>query len=228
MKLANPFTAFMFRHRFGLLLTSLFCLFVLAAFGQHSTYIDELFLANMCFIVVASLYSVEKITTHFPSFIISGLIVIGGNFIGYFIPDQEADLLAAGLSLAFLMWVIFMLFFHIFSKHIINLNTIVGAVCLFIIIGIAFGFIYLLIDYFVPNSFHLGIPNNYRGSDAFLDRFFYYSFTTMTTLGYGDITPLSHPARYFSACEALVGQLYLTILLARLVGLHLSQSQPTA
>jgi len=50
----------------------------------------------------------------------------------------------------------------------------------------------------------------------------YFSFVTLTTLGYGDITPVSMPARMLTTAEALIGQLYLVILVARLVGLHIS------
>ena len=53
--------------------------------------------------------------------------------------------------------------------------------------------------------------------------FVYYSMVTLTTLGYGDITPLSASARALAAMEALVGQIYLTVIIARLVGLHMQQ-----
>ena len=52
----------------------------------------------------------------------------------------------------------------------------------------------------------------------------YFSYSTLTTLGYGDILPLSAPARTFSYLEAIVGQIYLTVLIARLVGMHITQS----
>jgi hypothetical protein len=50
------------------------------------------------------------------------------------------------------------------------------------------------------------------------------SFVTLTTLGYGDITPVSAPARSFATMEAMAGQVYLEVLVARLVGMHISQS----
>jgi len=53
-------------------------------------------------------------------------------------------------------------------------------------------------------------------------RFIYYSFVTITTLGYGDITPATELARAFSILEAVVGQLYLVVVVARLVGMHVS------
>ena len=56
--------------------------------------------------------------------------------------------------------------------------------------------------------------------------FIYFSFSTMSTLGYGDIVPVSRLARSLSWLEALTGQLYLTILVARLVGLHIANAPP--
>ena len=52
----------------------------------------------------------------------------------------------------------------------------------------------------------------------------YYSIVTLTTLGYGDITPRTPPARMFAAMEAVTGQIYLTVLVARLVGMHIAHS----
>jgi hypothetical protein len=54
--------------------------------------------------------------------------------------------------------------------------------------------------------------------------FVYYSFVTQTTLGYGDITPITAPARSLSLLEAVIGQLYVAVLIARLVGIHIAQS----
>ena len=53
----------------------------------------------------------------------------------------------------------------------------------------------------------------------------YYSFITLTTLGYGDVSPLAAPVRTFAWLEAVVGQLYIAVLVARLVGLHIAQSR---
>jgi len=53
---------------------------------------------------------------------------------------------------------------------------------------------------------------------------YFFSFVTLTTLGYGDITPVSAPARSLAMVEAIVGQMYLAVLIARLVGIHISQS----
>jgi hypothetical protein len=69
----------------------------------------------------------------------------------------------------------------------------------------------------MPGSFIVSNEDVSRTGGNFL----YYSFVTLTTLGYGDITPASSPARSLSTLEAVTGQLYIAILVARLVGLHI-------
>jgi voltage-gated potassium channel len=79
--------------------------------------------------------------------------------------------------------------------------------------------VYLLLIALDPESFHFS-----RALDAGGKDFTYYSFVTLTTLGYGDITPVTDPARSLSLLEAVMGQLYLAVLVARLVGIHIAQS----
>jgi hypothetical protein len=69
-------------------------------------------------------------------------------------------------------------------------------------------------------------PGSFQMPGEIADKkvFNYYSYVTLTTLGYGDITPISAPARSLALLEAVMGQLYLAVLVARLVGLHISQS----
>ncbi len=213
----------LFQNRFGLLLGSLFGLLLIAAFTRENFITDELFLMILCLILCTSLYAVEETTKHFSGLMLFGALALAGNIGGYLIPGQEADVIAAAISFSFMCWVIMLLFTYIFSKHKATMNTIMGAACLYILIGVAFGFLYLIVDYLSPNSFHTQNIGVHQGVEDLLDRFLYYSLVTLTTLGYGDITPVSQPARYLSVIEALIAQLYLTILLARLVGLHLSQ-----
>ncbi len=118
------------------------------------------------------------------------------------------------LFFAFLTGVMVM---HIFRQRAVTMDLICGAVCVYFMIGFMWVFLYASIELLHPGSFTT--PKGQIGPNDFA----YYSFVTLTTLGYGDIQPLSSPARYLSALEALCGQLYLTILVARLVGLHISQ-----
>ena len=80
-------------------------------------------------------------------------------------------------------------------------------------------FAYTFLELVDPASFNIKIG---KPEDYFLI-FQYYSFVTITTLGYGDITPVTEVAKTFSALEALVGQLYLVVVVAWLVGMHVSR-----
>ena len=99
-------------------------------------------------------------------------------------------------------------------------DVICGAVVVYLFVGVIWGYVFSLIETIQPGSFSVSVAGT-RQQSAFL--FNYFSFVTLTTLGYGDISPLSAPARSFAYLEALVGQVYLTVLIARLVGMHISQ-----
>ena len=68
------------------------------------------------------------------------------------------------------------------------------------------------------------LPSIWTGSSTHGAQMVYYSFVTLTTLGYGDIVPIAPSARALATLEAITGQLYLTVLVARLVGLHITHS----
>ncbi|HZV82622.1 MAG TPA: potassium channel family protein [Geobacteraceae bacterium] len=100
-----------------------------------------------------------------------------------------------------------------------------GAVAAYILVGITFGFLYQLLELRLDTAFNLpntaGAPGDY-GHDAYL---LYFSFITLTTVGYGDITAVHPVARMFVIMEALIGQLYPATLLARLVSLEIASRQ---
>jgi hypothetical protein len=98
------------------------------------------------------------------------------------------------------------------SKGLVNHNTIYGAILGYIIIGMIGGQICILIDHIIPNSF-----GNYDPLQSKY-QYYYYSFITMTTLGYGDIYPLNDASRSISIFISAVGQIYMTIVIAIIIG----------
>jgi hypothetical protein len=92
-------------------------------------------------------------------------------------------------------------------------------------IGLVWALGYSALEMIQPGSFsgiqRSGASNAPHFAD--IDQFLYYSLVTLSTLGYGDIAPLSRPARSLSATEAMAGQVYLAVLVARLIGLHIIQ-----
>ncbi len=113
----------------------------------------------------------------------------------------------------------------VFGKGPVDANRIVGAVSIYFLIGLAWAFVYALIELMSPGSFKMASGGPIiETRPGFVNEFIYFSNVTLTTLGYGDVIPLTSPARMFATLEAMIGQLYVAIVIARLVGLQISQS----
>lgn len=113
----------------------------------------------------------------------------------------------------------------IFTTDDVDTDTICGAVSVYLLIAATFAVVFTILETLDPTAFRL--PSDIRIPDASLgpDRLMaYFSIVTITTVGYGDITPKAEMARSLANLEALLGQVYLTVLVARLVGRNLTQS----
>ncbi|HEY3664303.1 MAG TPA: ion channel [Chthoniobacterales bacterium] len=107
----------------------------------------------------------------------------------------------------------------------VTMDKIFAAICVYLLIGYAWTFAYALTSELQPGAFGAlpaTPPNEYVGHVLVLR---YFSFTTLTTVGYGDIVPRSAAARTLAVLEGVTGQIYLTVLVARLVGLHIVHAQ---
>ena len=111
------------------------------------------------------------------------------------------------------------LFSHILAAREVTTDLIIGAASTYFLIGFLWAFVFFFIETLSPGSFRLE-----EASADLESQFIYYSFVTLATVGYGDITPASMLARSYSVLEAIIGQLYLAVLVAGLVGLRISQS----
>jgi hypothetical protein len=105
-------------------------------------------------------------------------------------------------------------------------DKICGAICVYLLVGYAWSFAYAILEVRKPGSF-LGLaePGEVVENVSLVMQLRYFSFATLTTVGYGDITPRSLEARTFATLEAVMGQVYLAVLVARLVGLHIVHAQ---
>lgn len=108
----------------------------------------------------------------------------------------------------------------------VSRDAIFGAICGYLLLGIIWGLVYSSLETFRPGSFNISETHAVQPGNATQnhDILRYYSFVTLTTLGYGDITPTTPTARTLSWLEAMTGQFYLAVLVAGLVGLHVTRS----
>ena len=127
-------------------------------------------------------------------------------------------------SILFVGYVLVVLFIGILRARKIDANLIIGSICIYLLIGLEWAFVYSLLENLAPGSFqgNLGeFSDASKRQDWLLLHFVYYRYTSLTTLGYGDIVPRTSPAQMMSSLEAITGQFYLAILVARLIGIHL-------
>lgn len=156
---------------------------------------------------------------------ILALIFFGGRMLYVVSPVNSFAVINSVAGALFFASVAGILLRDIFDSDAeITLDMIFGSINVYVLLGLAFGVGYLALDTITPNSFDLPAAL-IEGTHTKLGGYIYFSFVTMTTLGYGDALPVTAPARTFSFLEAVAGQLYLTVLVARLVGLHITRDR---
>jgi len=132
------------------------------------------------------------------------------------------------LNALFFGFVIWSVLSDIMSGHRSTSERIFGALCAYILIGVVFALLYANLEYRDPGVDAFTVSNTAISESAatesdLLPLFIYFSFVTLTTLGYGDITPVSDAARTLAWMEALLGQLYLAVMVAGFVADHISR-----
>lgn len=132
-------------------------------------------------------------------------------------------------SATFLAYTILLILRFLFSSERVTYNTLCAALCAYLLIAVFWANVFSFTAIVEPGSFRFGLveedaSGTMRFGGAHSIYPIYYSFVTLTTLGYGDIVPTSAAARMLAAMEAVMGQLYLAVLVARLVGLQIAQS----
>jgi hypothetical protein len=110
------------------------------------------------------------------------------------------------------------------QKEVTN-ETISMSISVYLLLGLTWGLLYIVIFQFQPEAFNLGSsPGAVLAPQHEFPIIIYFSLTTLSTVGFGDITPLTLQARYAAVAEGITGQFYLAILVARLVALHMNRS----
>ena len=136
------------------------------------------------------------------------------------------DLIALGRIYSYILLCLFLgLLVFTFATQIIKfktitINTIIATLCLYLVIGLFWGALYALLYEFDPGSYSGALLDNIEGNKFNL--FIYFSIVTLTTLGYGDITPQTLEASSLCQLEAIVGQFFTAVVIAWLVGSYAS------
>jgi len=205
-----------------LLISLLFILFVYPIFENWEAG-SKFFALFVSFVLVAGVYAVtrESLWKFFVSMILAAPAMVL-LWTEEFMPLVHMEIAAFAFMLLFGFFTVYCILSHVMKARRVDANILAGAASAYLLIGISWGFLYCLVFLVMPGSFSnsAAIP---QGADNIWSTFNYYSFTTLTTLGYGDITPTTSRAQSFAIVEAAIGVLFSALLVAKLVGTYLYQ-----
>lgn len=203
--------------RFGLLLVGLLAELMLAPLFGTSEAGLQAGRAVAVLLLLVALWSVGAQRSAFLLFV-PALIV---QLIVFRVHVGIIPITAAVMRLLFFGYVTFAIVRHIVRQPEVTMDMIAAAACAYLLLGLDWAHLYILLEYVHPGSFD--IPASFLvGRDASA-ALMYFSFTTLTTVGYGDIHPTEVGAGGIAVAEAVVGQLYLAIMIARMVALHIAR-----
>lgn len=181
----------------------------------------HIFVFNFCFIVLAGIFAIARHTRLAKLVAGLGVLLIPLQPLTLYLDHLWLTSVYILLFVAFLVLLSWIILAHVLGRSRINLHCILGAVAVYLHLGLIFALLGTLL------VLHVG-DKAYAFADALetehirlLSRMIYFSFTTLTSVGYGDITPVFPLARSLANLEGLCGQLFPAILLARLVSMEL-------
>jgi voltage-gated potassium channel Kch len=171
-------------------------------------------------IMISTVYAVSNEKTKLIFAIFLSLPMIVATFADL-VENISPDFLnlAKCSGAVFFAYVIVSIIRFVIKQSDVNLDVIYAALVIYLLMGMMWAYVYAILGYFEPGSFNF--PSSGIKGDM---RYIYFSFVTLTTLGYGDVTPLTSKAASITIMEAVIGQLYLVVQVAWLVGMYTSRS----
>jgi hypothetical protein len=170
-------------------------------------------------ILLAGVHSVGPGRHRWP-FLVLTVLTLGVRWGQHLSGGAALDVGALFITVIWLAYAVWILIAHLFQRRDVTVDTILGAIVTYLLVAVAFSLAFEIIELRNPGSFS-GIS-----AEASADRrefggtMIYFSLVCITTMGFGDIVPISNLARPFAVLEGVFGQLYLAVMIARLVGLH--------
>lgn len=206
------------RGRFTYLLAFMFLSILMFPLLEEASYGPPVMQVLYSLMLIAALHAVAEIPWVFRTGILLFVAALVSHWWIILALSPVSVVTGSVCGIIFFCFIALSLLFHVFGHERVTGDTIAGAICVFLLIGITWSLAYQAIHFFDPGAFKNVAAESFSPA-AHVD-LAYFSFVTLTTLGYGDITPIAKPARMVAVTEAMVGQIYLTVLVARLVGLY--------
>jgi hypothetical protein len=208
--------------RNAFLLIALLTLIVVspAVTNNGSGWLFELFFDG---ILLAGVHSVGPGKHRWP-FLVLTVFTLGIRWSEHLSGVVALDVGALFVTLIWLGYAVWIIIAHLFQRRDVTLNTLLGAMVAYLLVAVAFTLVFEIIELQHPGSFS-GLSVS-AGDDRqeLSSSMVYFSLICITTMGFGDIVPISGLARPVAVLEGVFGQLYVAVMIARLVGLHSARS----
>ncbi|SES66496.1 potassium channel family protein [Thalassotalea agarivorans] len=213
------------RDNFVYLTFALILLLLGMALAQQffSSAVQHLMQSTTVITLLVAVWGVEKDKHILRRAAVFPVAIIVTAWTTYLVDSVGGDYLLLSLMLIFFISTAYKTARQVLFTGDVDGNKILGAICLYLLMGLIWALIYSLIEIFFPEAF-----NNLQHQTHWyllLPEFVYFSFVTLTTLGFGDITPAIPLSRFFVYMQAVVGQFYIAILVASLVGSRMNARQ---
>ena len=218
----GKFFEILVKGHFSLLLITLLAMFFILPLIPAELKIIERLMSGFGILVLISCMRAAVENRRMLAFVIAlGMLNIIMSGMEAFSPVSTPALIVTELSigLVYYLLILFIIMRRVLDSSPVTSDKIFGAVSAYLLIGLVWALIFSLFQSMNPESF--SIPEELQSGKAWGIWSIYFSFVTLTTIGYGDITPLTPAAQTYAWLEAVFGQIFLTVLIARLVALHI-------
>lgn len=212
-------TQTLFRSHFFHLIVAIMAMILFAPFLKE--FVKLHFLMDIFFTVIfiAAIFAISHKKQYILVAVLLALPVIISLWAKHIFVSDYVTILGKLFGILFFGFAIINILQFMYKAQDVTKEVLFAAVVVYLLMAIMWVFIYGLLEFIQPGSFNIPDAQNQEASQLFL----YFSFVTITTLGYGDITPVTDKAASLAVIEAIVGQIYLVVLVAWLVGMHVSK-----
>jgi hypothetical protein len=215
--------------RFSILLIAMLLLFVVQPFFEGHWLALALLNIFVSGIILSGIYAVSQKRQNLLIASILALPAMVARWLSLFTSQRIIFFIDAAFALSFFVFTAATILSYVVRARRVTADTISAALCSYLLIGMVWAVLYTVLELFHPGSFSLPPPQQVSAGEDLppkfqFSRFVYFSFVTLTSTGFGDITPLTDPARSFAMLEAIIGQFYIAVLISRLVGLYIVHS----
>jgi len=206
------------------LLAALLLLFIASPLAEEYGVGYAVLDVSSTIILLATLYAISRERRSMFFALPFAAVTLLANWTGYVLNDRRIYIVSSFAYAVFFLFGTVLIIRGTLREKRVTWDVVLGGACGYLLIGLTWANLFTLIDLVHPGAISAAVSAPTLSATQRDADLIYFSFTTLTTLGYGDIIPVAHFARHTAALEGIFGQIYLAVFVARLVGLHIVHS----